>query len=177
MFHTPHWSGFTADLAPPCEQWHMWGAHRRCMRAKVGLTERIGPITLIAVVWNQVSGVICSLTVLQTLLLQVGVFVDENPADLERRGWQDGAACVIAHLQVCPDFVCVWGQALESRRVGVCGRLWRGVDFPCAVMVANKQTGPLLDAIYVNTYLQNFSCDFRKCVGDLVKFSAYEMIR
>lgn len=80
---------------------------------------------------------------------------------------------------------------MESRRVGVCGRLWRGVDFPCAVMVANKQTGPLLDAVYVNTYLhgrsncllaalevhqasiQNFSRDFGKCVGDLV-FSAFE---
>lgn len=75
----------------------------------------------------------------------------------------------------------------------MCGRLWRGVDFPCAVMVANKQTGPILDAIYINTYLhgqsngllamsevhlasiQNFSRDFLKCVGDLVKFSAYEM--
>lgn len=122
-----HRSGFTADWLLGVR---LWEAHRRCMKAKAGLTGRIGPVTSLAVLQNQVSGAICSLTVLQTFLLQEGVFV-ENPVDPERRGWRDGAV-VSSHTYQSARTLC----AFEAR-------LWNPDVWACAVVCGEAWISPM----------------------------------
>lgn len=67
--------------------------------------------------------------------------------DLAARGWRDGAACVRARARsrVREDPMRVWGRAVEFRQVGVCGQLWRNLDFPCVVTAERAaQTPPRL---------------------------------
>lgn len=66
--------------------------------------------------------------------------------DLVARGRQDGAACVrVCARKVHEDPMPVWGRAVEFRQVGVCGQLWRNLDFPCVVTAERAaQTPPRL---------------------------------
>lgn len=61
---------------------------------------------------------------------------------LRECGWQrDAAVCVGLQSQVCVNLMCVWGPAVEFRRVGVCGQLWWNVGSP--PLCGHGQTGLL----------------------------------
>lgn len=136
----------------PYESWHTSRVLSSATRAKTGLAVYLkadeqntgGPIFEIR------SSLFESMLAWRRLSHEPRVCLDferglmRTLQDLAARGWRDGAACARARARkVHEDPMPVWGRAVEFRQVGVCGQLWRNLDFPCVVTAERAAQTPL----------------------------------